>query len=255
MCSCPGFRSLLLALVSALLLQVTVQGADNAGAKFRPALVGSSPDSLVNLIDTQKLLQEGQGDAVVMFEEPVLGGSINLDLGTVYRASANSKPLQKEILRALKRAHFIPAIANQKPARVFFRGTVMFFAKSQPHLRVLSNQDPIELAHLSDFIAPQLILGSNTWDPKDPQLVAAKRLNKSGAVVLSLHVDANGKLLSTKVISEDPPSLNFGAMIKKAFATAQFIPGFRNGKAVDCTFQMTEYVVIQRVLRWGGYSP
>ena len=140
--------------------------------EFRPALIGNGPDSLVNLIDTEKLLREGQGDAVVMFEEPVLAAPLKMDLGTVYRASPNSKLLQKEILRALKRARFVPAIAQHKPARVFFRGTVMFFARNQPHLRILANQDPQELARLSDFIAPQLILGTTNWDKSNKELEA-----------------------------------------------------------------------------------
>ncbi len=226
-----------------------------ASAEFRPALVGNGPEALVNLIDTAKLLREGQGDAVVMFEQPVFAQRIKADLGVVYRATPGSKALQKEILRALQRARFIPAIAQGKPARVFFRGTVMFFAKSQPHVRILANQDPTELARLSDFIAPQLILGSTTWDAKDKLLEPARRLGKSGAVVLSLHVDAKGKLLSSRVISEDPAGFNFGVAVSKTFSSAQFIPGFRDGKPVDCHFEMTEYVVIQRTLRWGGYSP
>jgi len=28
----------------------------------------------------------------------------------------------------------------------------------------------------------------------------------------------------------------------KSFANARFIPGFRTGKIVECTFQMTEHV-------------
>lgn len=248
-------RRLLAALLFGLSLGWAPLGLGQGNPEFRPALVGNGPDALVNLIDTEKLLREGQGDAVVMFEEPVFGAPIKADLGIVYRASPNSKLLQKEILRALKRARFVPAIAQHKPTRVFFRGTVMFFAKSQPHLRVLANQDPQELARLSDFIAPQLIIGTTSWDKSNPEIEAARRLNKNGAVVLNLHVDAKGKLLSTKVISEDPPSFHFGSAISKAFEHAQFIPGFRDGKPVGCTFQMTEYVVIQRVLRWGGYLP
>jgi TonB family protein len=229
---------------------LTTAAADPA---FRPALIGNGPESLVNLIDVAKLLREAQGDAVVMFENPVFAGPLKMDLGTVYRATPGSKPLQKEILRALSRATFIPAIADGKPVRVYFRGTIMFFANSSPHLRIFANQDPGELAHMSEFIAPQLIVGSTRWNPKDENLEAARRLNQNGAVVLSLHVDEKGKLRSIKVISEDPRTLHFGAAVTESFRTAQFVPGFRNGKPVDCTFQMTEYVVIERVFRFGAY--
>lgn len=43
-------------------------GAAGESASFRPALVGNGPKSLVNLIDTAKLMQQGQQDAVVMFD-------------------------------------------------------------------------------------------------------------------------------------------------------------------------------------------
>jgi hypothetical protein len=222
---------------------------------FRPALIGNGPDSLVNLIDTQKLLEQGQGDAAIMFAEPVFGGPINGDFGSVYRGTPNSKPLQKEVLRALKKARFVPALVNRKPTPVFFHGTVLFFANSKPHLRVLANQDPTALAHFEDFIAPQLIMGTFKWDAKDPRMQAAARLNKNGAVTLQLQVSETGKLLSSKVMSEDPSGYNYGAVEIDAFSHAHFIPGFREGKPCACTFQMTRYVVIEHVLRWGGYLP
>jgi hypothetical protein len=57
-----------------------------------------------------------------------------------------------------------------------------------------------------------------------------------------MHVDEKGKMLSCKVLAEDPPGLNFGSAVMKSFANARFIPGFRTGKILECTFQMTEHV-------------
>ncbi len=70
----------------------------------------------------------------------------------------------------------------------------------------------------------------------------ARRLKKNAAVVLSLHVNESGELLFSKVVSEDPRGFNFGAAVLRSFKNARFIPAFRNGKPVDCTFETTEYV-------------
>ncbi len=242
-------------LVLSLLLAVPSGITAEKTSEFRPALIGTGPKALTNLIDTQKLLQQGQGDAVVMFSEPVFGAPIKADLGTVYRATPNSKLLQKEILRALARAQFIPAMAHGKPTLAEFRGTVMFFANTEPHLRILANQDPAELAHLSDFISPQFLIGTTQWDPKNPQMEAARRRRKDGVVVLSFHVNAQGKVTASRLVSEDPPDLGYGPAVLKAFAHADFIPAFRNGQAVDCEFQRTQYVQLERGLRWFGVSP
>jgi hypothetical protein len=44
--------------------------------QMRPALIGSAPGSLINLIDTQALFQEGQRDAWVMFGCGVAGDGV-----------------------------------------------------------------------------------------------------------------------------------------------------------------------------------
>ncbi len=233
----------LLILVFVLLAQNLTQPlVGQSNPEFRPALVGSGPNSLVNLIDTEKLLQAGQRDAVVMFDQMVFPFPVKGAYGSVYRGTENSQPLQKAVLRALDRAQFIPAIAQHKKTAVDFRGTVMFFANQEPHLRVFANQETRELARFADFIAPQLIGGSTKWDASDPQLETARRLRKTGAVVLSLHVGKKGELLSSRIVSEDPPNLHFGAAVLKSFKAARFIPAFRDGKPIDCTFQTTEYV-------------
>jgi hypothetical protein len=41
--------------------------------EMRPALIGSGPNSLVNLIDTEGLFRKGQRDAWVMFNCVLLG--------------------------------------------------------------------------------------------------------------------------------------------------------------------------------------
>jgi hypothetical protein len=109
-----------------------------------------------------------------MFDQLVFPFTVKGPYSSVYRDSSGSELLQGAVLRALDNAQFVPAIAHRKKAAIDFRGTVMFFAAAEPHLCVFANQDSHELAHFSDFIAPQLIGGSTKWDPDRPQLEAAE---------------------------------------------------------------------------------
>jgi len=213
--------------------------------EFRPALVGNGPNSLVNLIDLQKLLQHGEGDGVVMFTRGVFPPGKGRDFAEVNGGTSGSRFLQEEVLRALNRSHFIPAIAHQKPVAVYFRGTVLFFAHAQPHLRVFANQEPDALARFDDFIAPQEIFGTARWEESDPRLDPIRRMNKNSAVKLELHLDESGKLLSTRILSEEPRGYNMGALQKEMLSTAKFVPGFRHGKACDCFFQIIRSTEIQ----------
>ena len=43
--------------------------------------------------------------------------------------------------------------------------------------------------------------------------------------------------------------------VLRALKKARFVPAITNGKPCACTFQMTRYVVIEHILRWGGYAP
>jgi TonB family protein len=235
---CP----VMVALLFGLSILVRPTSAETNPA-FRPALIGNGPNSLVNLIDTEKLLREGQQDAVVMFSTFPPGGHLFGDAAILYNTSPNSRLLQKEVLDALAKARMIPAIQNQKQVLVSFDGTVMFFAKATPHLRVFANQEPNELAHFADFIAPQLVFASDSWDSKTPLLDAARRLGKNGTVVLLIHVDDKGHMVDVKVASEDPPGFNFGAAMLKSFSSAQFIPAFRNGKPTGATFHLTKFII------------
>ena len=117
----------------------------------RPAMVGSGPGSLVNLIDAQALFQKGQRDAWVMFDCAVDGG------GTAYgsdffTASPDSRLLKNEVrARLQRRAQFIPAVYNHRRTSAWFSGTVVFVvANGKPHLRIYANQDLDEIKRVVD---------------------------------------------------------------------------------------------------------
>ena len=213
--------------------------ADNP--EFRPALIGNGPKSLVNLIDVQKLLQQGQGDALVMFSAFAAGGRPFKGYSTIDNATPDSKLLQKEVLRELDKAEIVPAIAHHESVLVTFRGTVVFSANSKPHLRIFANQERDEIANGNDFVAPQLLLDTVDWDLSNDELRVALHHQIKCVAELSLRVDASGKTVNVTVAREEPPKLNFGDAARKAFAKARFIPGFRNGKPVECSFHLTEF--------------
>jgi TonB family protein len=201
--------------------------------EFRPTLVGTGPNSLINTIDTSDLIKKGQKDAAVMFTCLVAPTGDIARSGT-YRGTKGSELLEKEVLKRLANAKFIPAIHNHQPVLAVFYGTVTFaVVNGKPRLRVFANQQLDELKKESDFIDPQPYVGpdskfSGTHYPEVPTTVSL-----TGAVELAVEVDAAGNLKSMQVVSEEPPYLGFGQAALSDFNGAKFIPAFRNGKPVD----------------------
>jgi TonB family protein len=201
--------------------------------EFRPALVGTSPNSLINTIDTSDLIKKGQKDAAVMFTCLVAPTGEIARSGT-YRGTKGSELLEKEVLKRLANAKFIPAIHNHQPVLAVFNGTVTFaVVNGKPRLRIFANQQLPEVDKETDFIDPQPYVGQDskftgTHYPEVPTTVSL-----TGAVELAVEVDAAGNLKSMQVVSEEPPFLGFGQAALSDFNGAKFIPAFRNGKPVD----------------------
>ena len=236
----PIARLGLVALV--LFLTFHLAAAQNFGG-FRPALIGNGPKSLVNLIDTSRLMREGQADAVVMFDAAVgdyQGGSV---LNFACYGDPNSKPLKNEVSKQLQRCDFIPALVHGKPTDVYFRGTVIFAVRDgRPRLQVFANQDRNELARGSDYIQPQMILGTDDWKEAKEYLGVLTHHSKKGIAVVSLTLDAEGKRKEMHLVREDPKGLNLGAAALKTMSTAAFVPAFREGHPVAATFEMLDYM-------------
>jgi TonB family protein len=209
--------------------------------ELRPALVGTGPNSLINTIDTSDLIKKGQKDAAVMFTCLVAPTGDIARSGT-YRGTKGSELLDKEVLKRLANAKFIPAIHNHQPVLAVFYGTVtLAVVNGKPRLRVFANQQLDELKKESDFIDPQPYVGQDskftgTHYPEVPTTVSL-----TGAVELAVEVDAAGNLKSMRVVSEEPPYLGFGQAALSDFDGAKFIPAFRNGKPVDSKVKVPIY--------------
>jgi len=235
-------------LVIALLLIVDFAQLQAAEPAFRPALIGNGPTALINVIDTKKLMEKGQREGLLMFKCYVdrLGRVRNY---WIYRETPGSKLLKDEAGNALSRCRFIPAIYNGEHTDVGFIGTVVFtVTDGKPHLRIYANQNHNDVAKGNDFIAPQLLANTPDWMGSRYDLAAQKArvYGKNGWVQLSVTVDANGNQKDLKVILEDPAGFGFGTVVKDTYAKAKWIPGFRNGHPVDCTFDYSEWFVTWR---------
>ncbi|MGZ5019174.1 MAG: energy transducer TonB [Chthoniobacterales bacterium] len=207
----------------------------------RPAMVGGGPGSLVNLIDAQTLFQKGQRDAWVMFE-----GTIAPD-GVVYPSefstfSPDSQLLRDEVRRRFRVSRFVPAVYNGRRTWAYFAGTAVYFvANGRPHVRVYAHQELDEMKRGSDFVAPQLVfVPGHEFIPGMPDYPSATAQGKAGGVTKLRHsLDANGKTTDVQVISENPPGLHFGETAAKAARLLDFLPGYRNGHPVACTYTLT----------------
>src|SRR5437773_2515983 len=209
--------------------------------EFRPALLGTGPDSLINRIDTADLIKKGQKDAAVMFS-CLVAPTGDIVRSGAYRGTRGSELLEQELLKRLVNAKFIPAIHNHQPVIAVFYGAVTFaVVNGKPRLRVFSNQQLEELKKESDFIDPQPYVGQDSkftgvHYPETPTTVQL-----TGVAELALDVDARGNLKSMEVVSEEPPFLGFGQAATSDFSGAKFIPAFRNGQPVESKVTIPVY--------------
>src|ERR1043166_4106920 len=146
--------------------QVDVGSSQSASLPmYRPVLLGSGPESLINRIDTADLVRKGQKDAAVMFSCSVKKDGSVLSVST-YRGTPDSKALEQEVLKRLSAAanpRFVPAVYNHLPVDAIYYGTVTFMmVNGKPRLRIFSNQERSELANESDFVGPQPFWGGDS---------------------------------------------------------------------------------------------
>ena len=212
---------------------------------YRPVLLGTGPDALINRIDTAGLIKQGQKDAAIMFSCSVKKDGAVLSVST-YRGTPDSKLLEQEVLKKLSLAanpKFIPGIYNHIPVDAIYYGTVMFaIVNDKPRLRIFSNQEREELRKESDFISPQPFWGGDSKFNgfRYPSSETAPVM-VNGSAELALKVDATGNLQDLKLLSEQPPFLGFGAAAFEDMSKAKFIPAFRDGKPVACDVKIPIY--------------
>jgi Gram-negative bacterial TonB protein C-terminal len=209
--------------------------------QFRPALLGAGPASVINRMDTAGLIRDGQKDGAVSFSCSVRRTGEIANVWT-YRGTPGSTLLERELVRCLDTAVFVPAIHNRQTVHALFFGTVIFkVVDGKPRLRIFANQEPEELKKESDFVGPQPFMGPGSkfeglHYPND-----SLTSELSGIVELALVIDASGNMKELKIISETPPLAGFRRAAAEDFRVASFIPAFRDGKPVECSVTLPVY--------------
>jgi TonB family protein len=241
---------ILLSIVDLGWSQVDVPSSQTANLPmYRPILLGTGPDALINRIDTAGLFQQGQKDAAIMFSCLVKKDGSVLLVST-YRGTPDSKLLEEEVLKKLSAAanpKFIPAIYNHTSVGAIYYGTVIFaIVNDKPRLRIFSNQERAELKKESDFIGPQPFWGGDSkFNGFRYPTQEDAPVQVDGSAELELTVDATGNLQDLHLLSEQPPFLRFGDAAFEDMSKAKFIPAFRNGKPVACTVKIPVYYKAQ----------
>ena len=209
--------------------------------QYRPALLGVGPTSVINRMDTAGLIRDGQKDGQLYFCCAVNKLGETLDTWT-YKQSPDSKLLERELVRCLDQARFVPAVYNHEPVFVLFYGTVTFkVVEGKPRLRIFANQEPEELKKEADFVGPQPFYGPGSKFEGLHYPTNAVSSILSGLVELAMKVDADGKLKELQVVSEYPPLAGFRRAAAEDFRVASFIPAFRDGKPVECSITLSVY--------------
>jgi hypothetical protein len=209
--------------------------------QYRPAVLTVGPNSVVNRIDTAGLIKDGQKDGSLYFRCSVSKTGEITNTWT-YKQTPDSERLERELIRCLDEAVFIPAVYDHETVETFFFGAVIFkVVDGKPRLRIFANQETEELKKESDFIGPQPFVGrgSNFEGLHYPSDAVTSEL--TGLVEMEMKVDANGKLQELKVVSEYPPLVGFRRAAAEDLRVATFIPAFRDGKPVACTVTLPIY--------------
>jgi Gram-negative bacterial TonB protein C-terminal len=209
--------------------------------QYRPALLGIGSTSVINRMDTAALIRDGQKDGSLYFCCAVNKFGEALDTWT-YKQSPDSKLLERELVRCLDQARFVPAVYDHEPVFVLFYGAVTFkVVDGKPRLRIFANQEPEELKKEADFVGPQPFYGRGSKFEGLHYPGTAVTSTLSGLVELAMKVDADGKMKELQVVSEYPPLAGFRRAAAEDFRVASFIPAFRDGKPVECSITLSVY--------------
>ncbi len=241
--------AILLSIVNLAWSQTTTVPAEKSDKlpMYRPILMGTGPDALINRIDTHDLIAKGQKDGLVMFTCFVDKAGQVTTSGIYHGSNASSvQILEAELEKRLSPAAnpaFIPAVYDHVPVSAIYFGTLTFaVVDGKPRLRIFSNQQPEEVSKETDFIGPQPIFGGpSKFTGLHYPFNVGEAIETNGFVELEMKIDVNGNLEDIKVVREEPPMVGFGKAAIGDFTGAKFIPAFRNGQPVACDVKLPFY--------------
>ncbi len=242
----PQFAKTLVALIAIAAGSSSSLCAQDSSS-MHPALVGSGPRSLVNLINTKHVMGRGVKHGALFFMARVDPNGFP-SYSKVWGMTKETEPLRDELRQRLSEARFIPAVYNRQHAWAWFYGTLAFsVTDGKPHLRIFANQELPELQKESDFIAPQPIwLPGKNYDYaklKDP-FGSWMTDDKPGIADLLLNVDAAGKIKDVRLERVDPADKKaYGEEAVKIAQQWLCLPAYRNGRPVDSATHVKFYFI------------
>ena len=208
--------------------------------KFRPALMSTGPNGLINKIDRQSIGEQNPNPQAVMFY-CIVNKKGKVVSSATYRDLQGSEPLDREIRKNVDDASFVPALYDSKPVDAIYYGTATFSViEGRPRLRIFQNQETEEVTAENDFVGPQPVYGGKS---KFLGLHYPKKADRktNGIVELNLQVDGEGNLKDISVAYEYPSDSGFGEAALADFKDAKFVPAFRNGEPVECSIRLPVY--------------
>jgi hypothetical protein len=240
----PRFTKTFATLIATALIASNSAFAQNT-SDMRPALVGSGPRSLVNLISTKHLMERGMQHGALFFMAQVDPNGFP-SYSKVWGMTKDTEALRDELRQRLSEARFMPAMYEHRPVYAWFYGTLAFsVVDRKPHLRIFANQELAELQKENDFIAPQPIWRPGKiydfakWkEPFGPWMTD----DKPGVAEMLLALDATGHLKDVRVESVTPPEKQpYSNAALLIFQQRMYLPAYRNGKPVESTTHVKFY--------------
>jgi hypothetical protein len=241
-----GFvRALGVGLLIGLVSVVSNFACGQDSVDVRPAMLASGGDSVAACLHYPPKAKAKKDEAAIPFYcevgadgKPAFISLFGPDDKTEFRVA---------LLKALSIGRFQPAMSGGKAVPVLLGGTAFFmFRDNAPIIAIsLSTADKEKTAALGNYIQPQMLTSNlefrrKLWraqhDPDIHPLMGVSPVHV-GAVVLA-QIDAQGNLVSTKVVAESRPGAGYGALLVKGFQGAKFIPAFSDGKPVAGQFDM-----------------
>ena len=228
-----------------LVFEVPNFACAQAGGNVRPAMLGRGGDSVAAHLHYPPKAKAKKDEAAIPFYceverngKPAFISLFGPEDKTEFRVA---------LLKALSTGRFQPAMSGGKAVPVLLGGTAFFmFRGNQPIIAIsLSTADKEKTAALGNYIQPQMLTSDldfrrKLWraqhDSDIHPRVGILSMHPRAAVLAQ--VDAQGDLVSTKIIAESPPNAGYGPLLVKGFQDAKFIPAFSDGAPVAGQFDM-----------------
>ena len=208
-------------------------------AANHPATIGQGPGSVAMQLHYPPKEKAAKTQGVVKFycEVSPLGKAGHI---TSFYGRGDGH-FGKAVDFALRHGFFIPATVDGKPATVMLGGTVLFLiSNGRPTIAItLATAETDKIAAMSNYVQPQMI----DTDALFRRKIYARRdkyhlqPGAHPAVVLQVQVDAQGKVVGKKIVSETPTNGGRGRVLLEVMDEERFIPAQNNGQAVAGDFE------------------